>query len=96
MTDRLGMGFGQMERLIGTLQNATSAISGRLDRLDEQVAVLRGAWTGEASDAYDRAQRTNREQLREMNRILRSSGTATDQIRARHAAAADAVEKLWG
>lgn len=90
------MGFGQMERLIGTLQASTSAIGGRLDRLDEEVAALRGAWSGEASDAYDAAQRTSRAQLREMNRILRSSGGAAEQIMARHAAAAAAVEKLWG
>lgn len=90
------MGFGRMEGLVGTMEDAVAAISAHLDRLDEQVAALRGSWTGEASDAYDKAQRINRQQLAELNRFLKTSGGTTRGIIDRHSKAAAAVAKLWG
>lgn len=85
-----------MESLVGALRAATTSISRELDGLDEEVATLRSKWGGDASDAYDAAQRTNRQNLRQMTRILEGSGGATDNILIRHRAAAAAVEKLWG
>jgi WXG100 family type VII secretion target len=95
MSRQMKMRFGDMEQLLLSLAQANASIEATLEQLDERVATLRSQWSGEASDAYDHAQRQSRNQLREMNGILSRSHTAADQIVTRHRAAAAEVAKLW-
>ena len=59
-----------MSQLIDRLHEAIQRIETILRGLDENVEKLRGGWTGEASDAYDRAQRAWATQLNDMNELL--------------------------
>ena len=47
----------RQRELIRVLTAAADAIDGELATLERSVASVRGAWTGEAQRAYERAQR---------------------------------------
>lgn len=66
-----------MDQLTERLQAGVNELTRILDHLNQEVATLRGNWTGSATDAYDRAQRQWTAQLREMNELLaQHRGTA--------------------
>lgn len=66
MTDgRIKVQHDGMSHLIDQLGAGLAGIRSSLDTLDAEVATLRDRWSGEASDAYDRAQRAWSAQLAE-------------------------------
>ena len=70
MSDEIKVTQAGMSALIDRLRDAIQAIEGILRDLDDKVAELRGGWSGEASDAYNRAHETWTAQLDEMNSLL--------------------------
>lgn len=72
MSDEIKVIQAGMSTLIDRLHDSVNAFDAILRRLDDDVAKLRGAWSGEASDAYDQAQKAWSNQLEEMNALLAS------------------------
>jgi WXG100 family type VII secretion target len=70
MSSEIKVNQAGMSTLIDRLRESIQAIEGILRGLDEDVAKLRGAWGGEASDAYDRAQQRWTAELGQMNELL--------------------------
>lgn len=70
MSERIMVTQAGMDELIDRLRDAIRQYAHLLDALDQEVAVLRDKWTGEASDAYDRAQRDWTAKLAALNELL--------------------------
>lgn len=96
MTETTSIDFGRMDALTASIAQANKNIQGTLTRLDEDVSSLRSAWTGEASDAYDKAHREWTALLAELNRVLAEIARTSGEITARHRAAEKAAEGHWG
>jgi len=84
-----------MSDLIERLRDAVHGIEGVLHSLDEQVAKLRGGWTGAASDAYDDAQKKWRGQLGEMNDLLDRHRTNTIENAELFDSAVKKNQQIW-
>ncbi|WP_159501998.1 WXG100 family type VII secretion target [Microbacterium sp. 18062] len=85
-----------LEHLRDSLAQASREIGEDLATLDEKVSNLRSEWSGEASDAYDRAQRQWTANLQELNRILREYSDRIVDIDARYREASRTIEgKIW-
>jgi WXG100 family type VII secretion target len=85
-----------MDELTDHIAAADAAIESCLDQLEAHVAQLRGAWTGEASDAYSSAQAAWSASLAEMRRILADAHRTTSAITERHRATEQGVLAMWG
>lgn len=78
------------------MRSAVTQIQQDLDRLDARAAVLRGDWSGEASDAYDRAQRDWTARLDHMRALLDDYSVRLDRINDRYRTASRTVQnKIW-
>ncbi|HEY0217777.1 MAG TPA: WXG100 family type VII secretion target [Cellulomonas sp.] len=92
----LGMRYPGVEESLAEMSRVNAAIDASLTRLDGRLSVLRGSWTGEASDAYEQARREWTASIARRNRMLdriRRSGTG---IVDAHRDASDAVHRIWG
>ena len=85
-----------MDETVNALGVANSNIAAALAALDSEVAKLRGAWTGAASDAYDRAHAEWVSAIDAMNQVLDHTRSTTAQITDRHRAAEKDVTGIWG
>lgn len=79
--------FSSLETLERQLKRSSTAIAEELTRLDEQVVVLKGQWTGEAAAAYDVAHAKWTAQMAEMNSLLARISSAVGTARAVYSAA---------
>jgi len=70
MSDEIKVTQAGMSALIDALRDAIQGIEAILRELDSKVSELRGGWSGEASEAYNRAQARWTAQLDEMNGLL--------------------------
>lgn len=77
------------------LRQAESRIRRRLDDLDAEVVLLRGQWSGAASDAYDLAHRKWDLELKRMGDILAEATALADAAAERHRAVEAEVIALW-
>ncbi len=85
-----------VEDALAEMSRANAAIDASLARLDRRLSVLRSSWTGDASDAYERARQEWTASIARRNRMLdrvRRSGTG---IVDAHRDASDAVHRIWG
>ncbi len=96
MTNKLRFDPGSLQATAARLAEATAAIQGQLDALEAEADTLIGRWSGEAADAYRRAQVQWTASLRNMNSVLQSSSRAADASAARYATARAAVAERWG
>ena len=85
-----------MESLVQSIGSANAGIDSTLRALDDDVALLRGQWTGAAREAYDRAHAEWTTALSAMNGVLDDVRKATGEITARHRAAENGVKGIWG
>lgn len=70
MSNEIKVTQAGMSALIDRLRDAIQGIEAILRELDGRVADLRGGFTGEASEAYNRAHEKWTAQLDEMNALL--------------------------
>lgn len=77
------------------LAEATEGIQARLDALEAEASTLIGSWSGEAADAYRRAQHEWNASLHSLNTVLRSARRATETSAARYATARDKIAARW-
>lgn len=75
-TGRLAVNFGGMDGLAGEIQAAVTTLRGRLDRLEQELAPLKGDWTGEASAAYQQAKAKWDQAINDLNATLQQTGAA--------------------
>lgn len=85
----------QMRELTGRLEAAVRGIEAELDQLEARVVVLRGAWTGDAADAYDRAHAEWATSIQRMRELLGRAATAQAGALDRHLQARNEVAALW-
>ena len=60
----------QVSALSGQIRNGAQGIRSEIERLESEVAKLRGAWSGEAQNSYDVAQRQWTQSLNELQSLL--------------------------
>ncbi|MEV7694361.1 WXG100 family type VII secretion target [Microbacterium sp. NPDC089189] len=95
MADLSVSGEGLVQ-LRDALARTSRSLSATLAELDERVAVLRSAWSGDASDAYDRAQREWTRSLDELARIVQEYSDRLAEIDARYRQASETIgKKIW-
>lgn len=70
----------QVQALAQSVGNASKNINDRLTDLEQAVSKLRQSWSGEAQEAYDRAQRDWNGKIGELNTLLARISTATGEI----------------
>lgn len=85
----------RIQSVAGSVSAANTAIATELETLDERVRVLRAGWSGEASDAYDKAHREWTARLTAMNKILASASNAASKSSERYAAGRVKIEERW-
>ena len=85
-----------LEQAHADLVHSGNKIEELLAALETEVATLRDAWSGEASEAYDVAQRTWSANLREMRRLVAHYGVRVSDVDARYRAASRTIgDKIW-
>lgn len=78
------------------MRAAVAQIQQELDELDAKVATLRSEWDGEASRAYEHAQREWTFELNRMRALLEDYGVRLDRINERYRVASEKVrERIW-
>lgn len=83
-------------RSVEALRVANAGIESELERLDARVRSLEDAWSGEAREAYSRAQAQWRGELAAMNRVLADAARRSANASARYTATRQAVAARWG
>lgn len=82
--------------MVEALRVTNAGIESELEQLDARVRQLEDAWSGEARDAYSRAQAQWRRELADMNRTLADAARRSAKVSARYTAARQAVALRWG
>lgn len=67
----------QLDELTAQMDDAVDTIEDILDLLEARVQNLRGAWSGDAAAAYERAHRDWDGSVRELDRIARQVAAIT-------------------
>jgi WXG100 family type VII secretion target len=95
MSDDLKVEFEGLETAVARLAESRTRIEKVLAALDSRASTLRGQWTGEASDAYDRAHTNLAKGMRDLNTILGAASTALDKANAGFRQAEKANAGRW-
>ena len=70
----------QVTALAGQIRTGSQNIRSTLDNLESEVNKLKGAWSGEALEAYNQAQRTWSTSVSEMQQLLTQIAGKTEEI----------------
>jgi WXG100 family type VII secretion target len=84
-----------MTGLVDRLTAGVAEIQRVLDTLEHEVSTLRGGWSGEASDAYERAQRAWTAQLHELHVYLAQHRDSAAHAQDVFATAKKRNEQIW-
>ncbi|MFC8193168.1 WXG100 family type VII secretion target [Cellulomonas sp. NPDC057328] len=87
---------GQLLRTVDALRDAAAGIEAELERLDAEVRRLEGRWSGEAREAYSRAQAQWRSDLAALNAVLDGAARRSASVSARYTQARRTVAGRWG
>lgn len=80
---------------IASLADAAQSIRELLDGLEADISELNDLWTGQANQAFDRAQRERSACAADMRSALVSAVTAAARAQARSREAEAQVAALW-
>ncbi len=72
--NRIAADFGGMDSIASEIQSAVSRLEGRLASYDQDLAPLKGAWTGEASTAYQAAKKEWESAINDLKGLLAKTG----------------------
>lgn len=89
------MNTASVRELEAYLAREAGEIRHELERLSQSLDRLSGAWSGEASEAYRRAQVEWLRTTDELAMVLRASSTAAGNTVERQLAARARVAALW-
>lgn len=95
MRDRITVQHDGMASLATSLRGAQQSIADELAGLEEQVRLLRGQWTGEASRAFERARSEWTVELRRMGAVLGEAVALAEGGAGAHRATEARVAALW-
>ena len=70
----------QVSALAGQSRSGSQNIKSTLDNLESEVNKLKGAWSGEALEAYNQAQRNWTASVNEMQQLLTQIAGKTEEI----------------
>jgi WXG100 family type VII secretion target len=70
----------QVTALAGQIRTGSQNIRTTLDQLESEINKLKGAWSGEALEAYDQAQRKWTGSVNEMQQLLTQIAGKTEEI----------------
>ncbi|AQY02822.1 MULTISPECIES: WXG100 family type VII secretion target [Microbacterium] len=92
---RIRVDHQPLAQSIAVLADTADRIRGLLDELESEAFGLRQLWTGQAHEAYSRAQREWTECADGMQTALTSAATAAARAHARTRDAEAHVATLW-
>jgi WXG100 family type VII secretion target len=95
MGQKLRFDPASLQGSAGRLAEATAGIRDELTALEAAADKLIGQWSGEAADAYRKAQSEWNAGLARMNDILAKSSSAADAAAARYAAVQTKIAERW-
>jgi early secretory antigenic target protein ESAT-6 len=75
-TGRLAVSFGGLDGIAGEIAAGVSKLEQRLNRLEQDLAPLKGDWTGEASIAYQQAKAKWDAAIQDLKTTLAQTGHA--------------------
>jgi WXG100 family type VII secretion target len=85
-----------MQEAYTKLVGASQAIDAELAALDREVATLRSAWSGDATDAYDLAQQRWSAQLSRIQALLDDYNKRLERINGHYKTASHSVgNSIW-
>jgi WXG100 family type VII secretion target len=90
-----GLTFSRAEDLSASLGAASELIGAAIDDLEQQLAVLRGQWSGAGAEAYQQASTSVAQSLAAMNAILRQAEAVSLAVAQRHRETETRVQALW-
>lgn len=70
----------QVSALATQIRGGAQGIRAEIERLESEVGKLRAAWSGEAQNSYDAAQKKWTQSLNEMQSLLERISSSTEQI----------------
>ena len=70
----------QVTALAGQIRTGSQNIRSTLDTLEREVNALKGAWSGEALEAYNQAQRSWSTSVTQMQELLTQIAGKTEEI----------------
>jgi early secretory antigenic target protein ESAT-6 len=88
--------IGEIEALAQKLRDGTRAMDEVLGRLDAEVDLLKGAWSGAALEAYEVAQRQWRATMTEMKDGLEQFSRDTVATASDYQDTSRSVGNVWG
>jgi WXG100 family type VII secretion target len=94
--DGLKVVHGGLDRAASDLMDVVNSIDARLDRLEQDLAPLRGGWIGDAQEAYADAKRRWDTAIAEMRDLLHQTSLQVTQANAEYSAADTRGARAFG
>lgn len=95
MTDEIRVTQDKMFELISALQSSVRDLEHILDNLNSELIELSGPWSGDASNAYQHAQRRWLASTTSMKELLERYRSETVTTQERFEVAAKQATRLW-
>lgn len=96
MTAPIKVTIGEIEALAQKLRDGTRAMDEVLGKLDAEVGLLKGAWSGAALEAYESAQRQWRATMNETKDRLDQFSRDTVATASNYQDTSRSVGNVWG
>lgn len=91
----LKVNFGALETAAADIRARASALQGRLDQLDRDLAPLRADWTGDASLSYQRAKEQWTTAISDMQLLLTDVGNSVNESNSAYQTADKTNAARW-
>ena len=96
MSSQIKVTFAEIQQAASDITSASNTIDQHLDALKNKIAPIVADWTGDASTAYQDAQRRWDQAAKDFNETLQAIGVAVRQAGEGYEGAEGSAKKLWG
>ncbi|MFI9385355.1 WXG100 family type VII secretion target [Kutzneria sp. NPDC052558] len=96
MSGEIRVTFAEIQQASTDITNASNTIDQHLSDLKGKIAPIVADWTGDASEAYQDAQRRWDQAAKDFNETLQAIGVAVRQAGEGYQDAEGSAKKLWG
>lgn len=85
----------RVHEIAGQVRSESQQIASDLDHLEKRINALRGKWSGESQAAYTQAQARWSAQLSEMQQLLATVASKTEEIASGYTATDKSAAQLF-